>query len=180
MRRSLISRACLLAVLLAIAVSTMAHTPYGRTLSRQWIDEDGDCQDARVETLVCDAEAESVRFKNERQRDVDVELDWWPDPYPGNIVTIPTGLDVDHMVPLKGRARERRARVERRASACIRQRSALPLAPTRGVGVRECLPKADRAPDKWKPGTRAVWCQYAQAWASIKFTCGLRSTAGER
>lgn len=40
--------------------------------------------------------------------------------------------------------------------------------------------KGDKGPDKWKPDKREFWCQYAQAWASVKFTWGLSSTAQER
>ena len=40
--------------------------------------------------------------------------------------------------------------------------------------------KGDKGPDQWRPDNEVFWCEYAQAWASVKFVWGFSATEAER
>ena len=58
---------------------------------------DGDCQDARNEPLIAESLG-TVSYRSDRQ--CRVEAGDWLAPYTDAVVTDPSKLDVDHMVPL--------------------------------------------------------------------------------
>jgi hypothetical protein len=95
-------------------------------------------------------------------------------------MTVPSGIDVDHTVPLKHAhdagawrwSAERKPQYARMTSATAGNLLAVSASANRAKG--------DKGPDKWKPANRVLWCQYAEAWASVKFVYGLSSTAAER
>ena len=70
---------------------------YDRDDWRQWVDDDGDCQNARHETLIEESRI-AVTFTNEER--CSVSTGEWLDPFTGDILTSARDLDVDHMVPL--------------------------------------------------------------------------------
>lgn len=167
----------LVAVLAGAALAQPESPAYSRSLYPHWIDADRDCRDTRVEVLLRDGEPGTIRFTDPRE--CRVELGLWRDPYTGNFVTIPRALDVDHMVPLK-HAHQAGAwawsREQRREYAnYVGYRWAL-LA----VSASANRSKGDKSPDRWRPENPAFWCQYAQAWATVKFVFGLSSTDAER
>ncbi len=63
-----------------------------------WIDEDHDCQDARQEVLIAESWT-PVTF--ETSANCRVGTGEWHDPYTGAVLTDPSGLDIDHLVPLE-------------------------------------------------------------------------------
>ena len=71
---------------------------YDRDDWKHWIDEDGDCQNARHEVLIDESLAD-VKFKD--AKNCQVALGQWYDPFTAETLTDATKLDVDHMVPLK-------------------------------------------------------------------------------
>ena len=82
---------------------TVASVPagipeYDRSDWRHWIDEDGDCQDARQEVLV---EESLVKVTFETDRQCRVESGQWFGAFTDAYVDDPGDLDIDHMVPLK-------------------------------------------------------------------------------
>ena len=70
---------------------------YDRGDWRHWVDEDGDCQDARQEVLIEESQA-TVTYVDSRQCRVVMGL--WTGLYTGEEFTDPKDLDIDHMVPL--------------------------------------------------------------------------------
>lgn len=70
---------------------------YDRHDWKHWTDADGDCQDARNEALVTESRAPASYRTDRRCR---VAAGEWLAPYTSTIVTDPSKLDVDHMVPL--------------------------------------------------------------------------------
>ncbi|MBI4306767.1 MAG: hypothetical protein HY678_10655 [Chloroflexi bacterium] len=124
-----------------------------------------------------DAGHGSVRFKDARE--CEVELARWRDPYTGTFVTIPGALDVDHLVPLKHahEAGAWRWPAERRRAYANDLSYRWHLV---AVSASANRAKGDKGSDRWRPENREFWCQYAQAWAAVKFVYGLRSTAKER
>ena len=85
---------------LVIAVAPIpANIPeYDRGDWKHWVDEDGDCQDARQEVLVAESLV-SVTFETDRQ--CRVETGRWFGAFTGVYVEDPGDLDIDHLVPLK-------------------------------------------------------------------------------
>ena len=71
---------------------------YSRTQWDHWTDEDGDCQDARQETLISESLI-AVTFESERK--CRVETGRWYGAFTSIYVEEPGDLDIDHLVPLK-------------------------------------------------------------------------------
>ena len=70
--------------------------PYDRSLYALWTDDDNDCQDTRQEVLI----AESLRPVEFDEAGCRVVEGSWFDPYTALMVTNPSELDIDHLVPL--------------------------------------------------------------------------------
>ena len=163
--------------LLQVAV---AETPdnlpdYDRDDWRHWTDADDDCQDARHEVLVAESQT-TVSFKTDRR--CRVSAGHWVAPYTGTIVTDPSKLDVDHMVPL-GNAHVSGAW---RWTAQQREQYANHLDdPQHLIAVTASAnrSKGARGPEAWKPEDRTYWCRYAIDWITIKDTWDLTATAAE-
>ena len=83
------------AVTLTITVAPMpADIPeYRRTQYKHWVDEDGDCQDARQEVLILESVVE-VGYESERK--CRVARGRWYGAFTGTYVETPGDLDVDH------------------------------------------------------------------------------------
>lgn len=70
---------------------------YNRAEWRHWIDRDRDCQNTRQELLI-NQSLISVTFTN--FRNCTVKTGRWIGPYTGNIYTLASDIDVDHVIPL--------------------------------------------------------------------------------
>ena len=70
---------------------------YDRHDWKHWTDANGDCQDARNEALIAESRG-TISYRTERR--CRVSGGEWLAPYTGTVVTDPSKLDVDHMVPL--------------------------------------------------------------------------------
>ena len=88
------------ATTLAITVAPIpADVPeYSRSQWNHWIDEDGDCQEARQEATISESLVE-VTFEFERK--CRVSTGRWYGAFAGIYVEAPGDLDIDHLVPLK-------------------------------------------------------------------------------
>ena len=87
----------------ATLVITVAEIPsgipeYDRSDWKHWVDEDGDCQDARQEVLIAESLVK-VTYEDDRQCRVATGR-WWA-PHLGHHLENPAHIDVDHHVPLK-------------------------------------------------------------------------------
>ena len=87
------------ATVLRVTVSAVPATlpDYDRNDWKQWTDADRDCQDARNEVLIAESRT-AVAYRSDRK--CRVAAGEWLAPYSNTIVTDPSRLDVDHMVPL--------------------------------------------------------------------------------
>ena len=148
---------------------------YDRHDWKQWTDADRDCQDARNEVLIAESRT-SVAYRSDRK--CRVAAGEWLAPYTNTIVTDPSRLDVDHMVPL-GNAHDSGAW---QWSANQRERYANYLEDPQhliAVTAGANRSKGARGPDQWKPEDRTYWCQYATDWITIKSTWELTVTQQE-
>ncbi len=138
--------------------------PYNRANWKHWIDEDGDCQDTRQEVLIAESFTE-VTFEDSRE--CRVASGTWFDVYTGQIFLNPSGLDVDHLIPL--------ANADKSGgwqwSSGQKQIFANDLAdPDSLIAVSASAnrSKGARDPSEWKPPSPDAWCAYASAWSRLK------------
>jgi len=143
--------------------------PYNRSLYDHWIDADGDCQNTRQEVLIRDS-LTPVRLSANGCK---VVAGRWVDPYSGDVFTDPSGMDIDHLVPLAEAHRsgaDAWSKARRRAYANDLS-SPLTLVATSASANRS---KSDGDPLSWLPGTPDRWCAYTGAWRAVKSRWGLR------
>lgn len=148
---------------------------YDRDDWPHWSDEDGDCQDARQETLIAES-ATPVRFKTDKRCRVDSGL--WKDPYTGLTVDDPGELDVDHVVPLANAHRSGAwnwSRGQKKAYANDLSHPEHLLAVTASANRA----KGRKGPEDWRPDNESHWCDYAQDWVGIKIRWSLSATPEE-
>ena len=148
---------------------------YDRKLYKHWIDQDGDCQNARQEVLI----AESTAPVTLDASGCKVLSGRWVCPYTGRVFTNPRRLDIDHFIPL--------AEVHRSGgnvwTAAQRRNYANDLSnPNTLVAVYlgANRSKGDRDPAGWLPPNRAYRCQYLRIWVAQKKHWGLSMDPREK
>ncbi len=138
--------------------------------SSGWAGADDAC-DAREMALMRDAWSIEV-WTN----DCSVADGEWLDPYTGSILRDPSGIAVDHVVPLaeawgsgaSGWTAKRRERYANAPSVVLT------------VAAEADRAKEDKGPEEWKPPKLDHRCEYARRWVSIKSGWGLSVDAAER
>ena len=165
------------ATVLRVTVSAVPATlpDYDRQDWKHWTDADRDCQDARNEVLIAESRT-AVAYRTDGK--CRVTTGEWLAPYSNTVVTDPSKLDVDHIVPL-GNAHDSGAW---NWSANRREQYANYLDdPQHLIAVTASAnrSKGARGPEEWKPDNRTYWCQYAVDWIAIKYSWALTVTQGE-
>ena len=150
-------------------VITIAPIPagipeYDRSDWRHWIDEDGDCQDARQEVLV-EESLTPVTFETDRK--CRVASGRWYGAFTSVYTGDPGDLDIDHMVPLKnahlsGAWAWNPAMKEEYANYLGEENHLI------AVTASANRSKGAKGPEEWGPPELGYWCQYATDWAEIK------------
>ncbi|WP_327728683.1 HNH endonuclease family protein [Streptomyces sp. NBC_00487] len=102
----------------------------------------------------------------------------WHSPYDDRILTMPSEVHVDHVVPLANAWRSGADEW----SAARRHKFANDLSTTQliAVSVVANRAKGDQSPDQWVPPNTAFHCVYGRAWTHVKFTYGLSVTQKEK
>ena len=148
---------------------------YDRSTWRHWIDEDGDCQNARQEVLI---EESSVAVTFQSDEKCRVAAGRWEGPYTGTTLDDPGDLDVDHMVPLENAHRSGGwnwdADRKREYANYLGYENHL-IATTAGANRS----KGSKGPEEWRPPLEDYWCLYATDWVTIKNEWGLTVTEDE-
>ena len=164
-------------LVLQVAVAPVASNlpDYDRGEWRHWVDDDGDCQNARQEVLVEESLA-AVAF--ESPDECRVKSGSWVGPYTGESVNRPSDLDVDHMVPLanahlSGAWSWDRERKREFANFLGYDNH---LIATTSSANRS---KGAKGPEEWRPPLEAYWCDYATDWVTIKHSWQLTVTEAE-
>ena len=161
-------------------VITVAPIPedipdYDRDDWKHWVDEDGDCQDARQEVLITESLV-SVSFKTDRE--CRVETGRWYGAFTGVYTDDPGDLDIDHLVPLKNAHLSGGWRWDadmREEYANYLQEENHLIAVTKGANRS----KGAKGPEEWGPPDLDYWCQYATDWTEVKARWGLTMTMRE-
>ena len=148
---------------------------YDRDEWRHWTDEDGDCQDARQEVLIAESTVPVTYTDADRCR---VESGSWTGPYTGTVVTDPSELDVDHVVPLANAHKSGGWRWSKDRKSAYANSLAYPghLIVTTARANRS---KGARGPDEWRPPDTDYWCKYALDWVEVKRDWDLTATEDE-
>ena len=148
---------------------------YDRSDWRHWIDEDGDCQDARQEVLV---EESLVEVTFETDRKCRVETGRWYGAFTGVYVEDPSDLDIDHLVPLKNAHLSGGWRWD----AEMKEEYANDLSDPDhliAVTVSANRSKGAKGPEEWGPPEQSYWCDYATDWTEVKARWELTMTKVE-
>ena len=161
-------------------VITVAPIPtgipeYDRGDWKHWVDEDGDCQDARQEVLV-EESLDEVTFETDRQ--CRVEASRWYGAFTGVYTNEPGNLDIDHLVPLKNAYLSGGWRWD----ADMREEYANYLGDENhliAVTAGANRSKGAKGPEEWRPPNLDYWCQYATDWTEVKARWGLTMTKRE-
>lgn len=145
---------------------------YDRKTWNYGIDEDGDCQDTRAEILIRDSMVSS-KFKD--YRECRVVSGKWQDFYTGELGTVASDFQIDHVVPLK------HAHDIGGASWSSQKKRAFANDPLNLVVTLAITNRTKGANDfvNWQPPTRARTCEYAKRWFAVKAKYDLRVTETE-
>lgn len=147
---------------------------YDRHAFKHWVDVDKDGCDTRQEVLLLESRAQTTLEPSKCR----VAAGEWLSLYDDVVVTNPSSLDIDHMVPLK-EAWESAAATwndgQREAYANDLDAEMALIA----VTASSNRSKSDRDPADWKPPDTTYWCTYATAWASVKVKWSLTADTAE-
>lgn len=158
--------------LLLVPTMAFAKIPsYDRSEWKHWIDEDKDCQDTRVETLISDSLVVNLDDK-------ECHVDWgvWIDEYSGDLFFNPIKLDIDHIVPLKNAHNSGGWKW----SASKKEAFANDPANLKAVYRSENRSKGFKSLDQWLPSNTEYWCEYIEVWTDLKKKYKLSMTTGEK
>jgi len=102
----------------------------------------------------------------------------WYSPYDGATWTAASGVDIDHVVPLKN-AWESGAWAW---TTTKRESYANDLTDPQLIAVTDNVnqSKSDQSPDAWKPPLSSYYCTYARMWVKVKYVWALTITTAEK
>ena len=102
----------------------------------------------------------------------------WTSLYDGVVITSPTKVDIDHMVPLANAWRSGAAKW----TTDQREEFANDLDDPQLIAVSASSnrSKGDQDPSTWKPTNQSSWCEYAQDWIAVKTKWKLTVTTKEK
>ena len=128
-----------------------------------WVDVDNDCQDARQEVLIAES-IDPVLLDANRCR---VLSGRWYDTYTGQYFDDPSGLDIDHVVPLaEAHTSGASEWPSDRKSAYAQDISSPDTLIT--VSASANRSKGSKDPARWMPPNTEYHCEYLRIWVEIK------------
>jgi hypothetical protein len=143
---------------------------YSRARFPHWRDAGRNC-DVRDTVLKRDG-------KNVKLSGCNVVGGRWVSAYDERTLTEPSGVDIDHMVPLANawRSGADKWNDDRRGDFA----NDLTRPQLRAVSASSNRAKGDQDPSQWKPANRSFWCAYAVDWIAVKHFWKLRVTTAEK
>ncbi|OSY38301.1 HNH endonuclease [Streptomyces platensis] len=147
---------------------------YERTKFKHWIDEDKDGCHTRAEVLLAEAVTEPTVGAGCK-----ITGGTWRSYYDETTVAGPSGLDIDHMVPLaeawdSGASQWTAARRQAYANDLGAERSLV------AVTAKTNRSKADQDPAEWMPPAATARCTYLADWVGTKLRWALTVDRRER
>ena len=141
--------------LILLSTQTLAQD-YDRSQWRHWVDEDGDCQDARVEILVRDLDVEL----DQEFSDCRIPFGLWLDPFTGAIFSDSSDLDIDHIVPLSYANKVG----GHKWSPLLKKLFANDPDNLMAVSAGQNRSKGDKGPSQYLPPDTKFHCEYIRIW----------------
>jgi hypothetical protein len=155
---------------LTVVTKTGSMSGYSRAKFPHWRSTGSNC-DVRDTVLKRDG-------KNVKTSGCNVVAGSWTSLYDGKVLSSPTKVDIDHMVPLANAWRSGAAKW----STDEREEFANDLDDPQLIAVSagSNRSKGDQDPSTWKPTESSSWCEYAQDWIEVKSKWKLTVTAKEK
>jgi hypothetical protein len=155
---------------LTVVTKTGSMSGYSRAKFPHWRSTGSNC-DVRDTVLKRDG-------KNVKTSGCNVVAGSWTSLYDGKVLSSPTKVDIDHMVPLANAWRSGAAKW----STDEREEFANDLDDPQLIAVSAASnrSKGDQDPSTWKPTESSSWCEYAQDWIEVKSKWKLTVTAKEK
>jgi hypothetical protein len=147
---------------------------YQRDLFAHWVDVDHDACDTREEVLITESR---TRAQVDPYGCKVVAGDWYSS-YDGLTFSVPSELDVDHMVPLAEAWDSGAASWDGTRRQAFANDLDHPQA-LRAVSASANRSKSDLDPGQWKPTRDAAWCEYANDWVTVKKAWDLSADQNE-
>jgi Protein of unknown function (DUF1524) len=144
---------------------------YSREKFPHWTGQGGGC-DTRDAILKRDGK--NVKVTD----DCKITSGSWHSVYDGKDFTSPTGIDIDHMVPLANSWRTGAAEWTDDKRSDFANDMERPQLIAVSAGSNRS--KGDQDPSEWKPPSQDYWCQYAIDWVTVKSYWKLTVTASEK
>jgi hypothetical protein len=158
----------------SLTVATEIRTGYNRDLFPHWIDADSDGCNTRYEVLIAEATtAPSVGSG------CSLSGGRWYSYYNNVSYTLPSDLDIDHMVALA----EAWDSGARSWTTTKRRSYANDLGDPRSlVAVKDSVnqAKGDKDPAEWMPSYSGARCRYITEWVAVKKRWGLTADSAEK
>jgi hypothetical protein len=160
----------------AVPTAAEGNTGYDRTLFKHWVDANGDCQNARAEVLISEAEPDTpITYTTSGK--CTVSTGRWFSYYDRVSWTLASDVDIDHMVPLaeawgSGASGWTAARREAYANDLGDYRTLV------GVTDNVNQSKSDQDPATWLPTYDK--CRYVAEWVAVKIRWGLTADSAEK
>ncbi|QTD95727.1 HNH endonuclease family protein [Streptomyces cyanogenus] len=157
-----------------LPVSDEDRTGYERTAFKHWVDADRDGCNTRAEVLKAEAVVAPVQGPGCK-----LSGGRWYSPYDDRYINGPSGLDIDHLVPL-AEAWDSGASAW---TAKEREAYANDLGDDRAliaVSAASNRSKADQDPSTWLPPAAGYRCQYVTDWVADKTRWGLSIDTDEQ
>ncbi len=158
----------------SLTVATEVRTGYDRDLFPLWIDADHDGCNTRYEVLIAEATTTPSVGSG-----CTLTGGRWYSYYNNTSYTLPSDLDIDHMVPLA----EAWDSGARSWTTTKRQSYANDLTDSRTlVAVKDSVnqSKGDRDPAEWMPTYSGATCRYVQEWVAVKKRWALTVDSAEK
>jgi hypothetical protein len=148
---------------------------YSRDRFRHWVNVEGKCS-ARQYTL---REESLIKVSYSDEAECVVSSGKWLSLYDGVTLTDPSGVDIDHMVPLKeawesGAHSWNDAKRRSYANDIGDPRSLI------AVSAKSNRSKSDRDPQDWMPTEKSYTCTYIADWVAVKYRWNLSIDMKER
>lgn len=158
----------------SLTVAAEVRTGYDRDLFPHWIDVDGDGCNTRYEVLIAEATTAPTVGSG-----CSLSGGRWYSYYNNVYYTLPSDLDIDHMVALA----EAWDSGARSWTTTKRRSYANDLGDPRAlIAVKDSVnqSKGDRDPAEWMPSYSGATCRYVQEWVAAKKRWALSVDAAEK
>jgi hypothetical protein len=143
---------------------------YSRDKFPHWDSAGSNCD---VRDTVLKRDGDKVKFSG-----CNVVAGTWNSFYDDQVITSPTKVDIDHMVPLANAWRSGAAKWDNDKRGDFANDLDRPQ--LFAVSASSNRSKGDQDPSTWKPPSRDSWCTYAVDWVTVKSYWELTVTEKEK